>query len=89
MRCSVARTTFAVILTLGVLLAAITAQAGPPLEADGPARLYTVVIAAPDRDARTRLAQAGLAIDAIGPGTVTTVVDAAGLARLQRQGLRP
>ena len=59
------------------------------MEADGPARLYTVVIAAPDREARTRLAQTGLGIDAIGPGTVTSVVDAAGLARLQRQGLRP
>ena len=55
----------------------------------GRRRLYTVVIAAPDRDARTRLAQTGVAIDAIGPGTVTSVVDAAGLARLQRQGLRP
>ena len=78
-----------VVLALGILLAAITAEAGPPVEADGPARLYTVVIAAPDRDARTRLAQTGVAIDAIGPGTVTSVVDAAGLARLQRQGLRP
>ena len=87
--CSVARTTFTVALALGVLLAAVTAEAGPPVEADGPARLYTVVIAAPDRDARTRLAQTGVAIDAIGSGTVTSVVDAAGLARLQRQGLRP
>ena len=86
---SVAHTILAAALALGVLLAAVTAEAGPPVEADGPARLYTVVIAAPDRDARTRLAQTGLAIDAIGPGTVTSVVDAAGLARLQRQGLRP
>ena len=89
MRCSLARTTIAVVLALGVLLAAVTAEAGPPVEADGPPRLYTVVFAAPDRDARTRLAQTGVAIDAIGPGTVTSVVDAAGLARLQRQGLRP
>ena len=89
MRSSVARTTIAVLLALGALLAAVTAEAGPPVEADGPARLYTVVFAAPDRDARTRLAQTGVAIDAIGPGTVTSVVDAAGLARLQRQGLRP
>ena len=59
------------------------------MEADGPAKVYTVVIAAPDRDARTRLAQTGVAIDAIGSGTVTSVVDDAGLARLQRQGLRP
>ena len=59
------------------------------METDGPGRLYTVVIAAPDRDARTRVARTGLAIDAIGPGTVTSVVDAAGLARLLRQGLRP
>ena len=35
------------------------------------------------------MARTGLAIDAIGPGTVTSVVDAAGLARLLRQGLRP
>ena len=89
MRSSVARTTIAVLLALGALLAAVTAEAGPPVEADGPPRLYTVVLAAPDRDARTRLAQTGVAIDAIGPGTVTSVVDAAGLARLQRQGLRP
>ena len=58
--------------------------AGPPVEADGPPRHYAVVFAAPDRDARTRLAQTGVAIDAIGPGTVTSVVDAAGLARLQQ-----
>jgi carboxypeptidase T len=89
MRSSVARTASAVLLALGALLAAVTAEAGPPVEADGPAPVYTVVIAAPDRDARTRLAQTGVAIDAIGPGTVTSVVDAAGLARLQRQGLRP
>jgi carboxypeptidase T len=89
MHSSVARTTIAVLLALDALLAAITAEAGPPVEAEGPAPVYTVVIAAPDRDARTRLAQAGLAIDAIGPGTVSSVVDAAGLARLQRQGLRP
>jgi carboxypeptidase T len=89
MRRSLARTTLTVVLALGALLAAIVAEAGPPVEADGPARVYTVVIAAPDRDARTRLAQTGVAIDAIGPGTVTSVVDDAGLARLQRQGLRP
>jgi carboxypeptidase T len=88
MRSSVARTAVAIVLALGVLLAAITVEAGPPAEADGPARLYTVVIAAPDRDARTRLAQTGVAIDAIGPDTVTSVVDAAGLARLQRRGVR-
>jgi len=89
MRSSVARTTIAVLLALGTLLAAVTAEAGPPVEPDGPARLYTVVIAAPDRDARTRLAQTGVAIDAIGPDTVTTVVDAAGLTRLQGRGLGP
>ena len=76
-------------MALGILIAAITAEAEPPVEADGPARLYTVVIAAPDRDARTRLAQTGVAIDAIGPGTVTSVVDAAGLARLLGRGLHP
>ena len=86
---SVAHTILAAALALGVLLAAITAEAGPPVEADGAPWLYTVVIAAPDRDACTRLAQTGLAIDAIGPGTVTSVVDAAGLARLQGRGLRP
>jgi carboxypeptidase T len=86
---SVADTILAAALALGVLLAAITVEAGPPVEADGPTRLYTVVIAAPDRDARTRLAQTGVAIDAIGPGTVTSVVDVAGLTRLQRRGLRP
>ena len=89
MRRSVARTTLAVVLALGVLLAAFAAEAGPPVDTDGPTRLYTVVIAAPDRDARTRLAQTGIAIDAIGPDTVTSVVDDAGLARLQRQGQRP
>ena len=86
---SVAHTILAAALALGALLAAITVEAGPPVEADGPARLYTVVMTAPDRDARTRVARTGLAIDAIGPGTVTSVVDAAGLARLLRQGLRP
>ena len=86
---SVAHTILAAALALSVLLAAVTVEAGPPVEADGPARLYTVVMAAPDRDARTRVARTGLAIDAIGPGTVTSVVDAAGLARLLRQGLRP
>jgi len=64
-------------MALGALLAALTVEAGPPVETDGPARLYTVVIAAPDRDARTRVAQTGVAIDAIGPGTVTAIVDAA------------
>ncbi len=86
---SVAHTILAAALALGALLAAITVEAGPPVEADGPARLYTVVMTAPDRDARTRVARTGLAIDAIGPGTVTSVVDAAGLARLLRQSLRP
>jgi carboxypeptidase T len=82
-------------LALGILFgASIAAEAGPRVETNGPPRLYTVVIAAPDRDMRSRLAQTGIAIDAIGidaigAGTVTTVVDAAGLARLQRQGLRP
>ena len=86
---SIARTALAVVMALGILLAAIAAEAGPPVDTDEPPRLYTVVIAAPDRDARTRLAQTGLAIDAIGPGTVTSVVDAAGLARVQHQSLRP
>ena len=89
MRRSVARATIAVVLALGALLAAIAAEAGPPVDTDEPPRLYTVVIAAPDRNARTHLAQTGVAIDAIGPDTVTSVVDDAGLARLQRQGLRP
>ena len=89
MRSSLARTAFAVILALGALLAAVTVEAGPPVETDEPPRLYTVAIAAPDREERTRLAQTGLAIDAIGPGTVTSVVDAAGLARLRRRGLGP
>jgi carboxypeptidase T len=86
---SVAHTILAAALALGVLLAAITVAAGPPVETDDPPRLYTVVITAPDRDVRTGLAQAGVAIDVIGPDTVTSVVDAAGLARLQRRGLRP
>ena len=85
----VAHTILAAALALGVLLAAVTTEAGPPVGTDGPGRLYAVVIAASDRDARTRVARTGLAIDAIGPGTVTSVVDAAGLARLLRQGLRP
>jgi carboxypeptidase T len=89
MRCSVARTTIVVILSLVLLRAAITAEAGPPVEADGSVQHYQVVIPAPDRDARTRLAQTGVAIDAIDPGTVTTVVDAAGLVRLQGEGLHP
>ena len=54
MRRSLARTTSALFLALGVLLAAIAVEAGPPVDTDEPPRLYTVVIAAPDRDARTR-----------------------------------
>jgi carboxypeptidase T len=89
MRRFAAQPTITIALALGILLGAITAEAGPPAETDGPPQMYSVVIAAPDRAARSDLAQTGVAIDAIGPGTVTTVVDAAALARLQGQGLRP
>ena len=54
-----------------------------------PPVFYQVTLLAPNREARSRLASQGVAIDAIGPETVTTIVDAAGLARLREQGLRP
>ena len=68
--------------TLALLLALPAASEAPP---GG----YRVILPAQGRDQRTALTSRGIAIDAIGPGTVTSMVDAAGLARLQRQGLRP
>ncbi len=60
-----------------------------PAAGETPPGSYRVILPAQDRAARTELANRGVAIDAIDPGTVTTVVDAAGLARLQGEGLRP
>ena len=75
---------------IGIMIGcALTLLLALPAAGDTPPGSYRVVLPAQNREQRTALADRGVAIDAVGAGTVTTVVDAAGLARLQHQGLRP
>ena len=76
--------------SLGALVACILALLGAlPAAGETPPGGYLVTLPAQGREERTALVNRGIAIDAFGAGTVTTTVDAAGLARLQRQGLEP
>jgi hypothetical protein len=73
----------------GLLVCALVFISALPAAGQAPTGNYRVTLPAQGRTERSELANRGIAIDAIGADTVTTVVDAAGLARLQGQGLRP
>jgi len=60
-----------------------------PAAGQAPPGVYQVILPAADSQSRTDLVDRGIAIDAVGPDTVTTVTDAAGLARLEKQGIHP